>query len=255
MKRKLLTFITLAALSIPASAYKPLLVEGRTWIYTQYNNSPDIITYVRSIEGDTIIEGKCYQRLIEPESKKVIAYMREEGEKVFKLRVDNEGATDFDNETLLYDFGTPVGSTFTIQAISELDRGLDDYELTVLKSETKNFSNNTYVVKTVARSYDYREERYGYPIEFAESLGCLEFGTLETIYLDPYPARQVYFPFLLTVKEKDGTVLYDYYQLGVDEINSSRVDDGRMYDLSGREIREPQRGTVYIQGGRKMVKR
>ena len=61
---------------------------------------------------------------------------------------------------------------------------------------------------------------------------------------------------MYTVKDKDGTLLYDYQKYN--GIESNIVDnnsDGRMYDLMGREIREPQRGTVYIQDGRKKVQR
>lgn len=44
-------------------------------------------------------------------------------------------------------------------------------------------------------------------------------------------------------------------QAGISEIETARSTDGRMYDLMGREIRNPAPGTIYIQGGRKLIAR
>ncbi len=246
----------IAGLAASVSAYEPMLVEGRTWTYVQHSHAPGLVEYVRCIEGDTVVDGKTYRRLVDAENGAVKAYMREEAEKVYRLKFNEDGTTDFGNETLLYDFSIPVDSTFTIQGISEYDGGLGDYQLTVLKSETKVVSDCASIVKTVARIYDFGAGNYGVPLTFVERLGCLDHATLETIYIDPYPTGQVYFPYLYTVKDKDGTLLYDYQKYN--GIESNIVDnnsDGRMYDLMGREIREPQRGTVYIQDGRKKVQR
>ena len=50
------------------------------------------------------------------------------------------------------------------------------------------------------------------------------------------------------------TSVFENEKSGVETITTNLPADGRMYDLMGREIREPQRGTVYIQDGRKKVK-
>ena len=43
---------------------------------------------------------------------------------------------------------------------------------------------------------------------------------------------------------------------GIGNINAEEPEhDTRMYDLMGREIRNPQRGTIYIQDGEKRIAR
>ena len=43
---------------------------------------------------------------------------------------------------------------------------------------------------------------------------------------------------------------------GIGNINAEEPEhDTRMYDLMGREIRNPQRGAIYIQDGEKRIAR
>lgn len=57
------------------------------------------------------------------------------------------------------------------------------------------------------------------------------------------------------------TVLYTRAQLenlfsGIEEISTDEPEnDNRMYDLMGSEIRNPQRGAIYIQNSRKLIAR
>ena len=48
-------------------------------------------------------------------------------------------------------------------------------------------------------------------------------------------------------------------EIEADNVNDVNIDnnrhDTRMYDLMGREIRNPQRGTIYIQDGEKRIAR
>ena len=69
---------------------------------------------------------------------------------------------------------------------------------------------------------------------------------------------------LATLKEVldgDGNVIFRYEDFGpTDAVEGIEDDcapenDTRMFDLFGREIRDPQPGTIYVQGGRKFVAR
>lgn len=53
----------------------------------------------------------------------------------------------------------------------------------------------------------------------------------------------------------DGNLLcLGSHAVGVDAIEDTRLEKaGRMYDLNGREIHGPERGTIYIQDGKKRV--
>ena len=35
--------------------------------------------------------------------------------------------------------------------------------------------------------------------------------------------------------------------------DEKQADDGRIYDLQGRAVTHPQKGAIYIRGGRKVV--
>ena len=66
-------------------------------------------------------------------------------------------------------------------------------------------------------------------------------------------------PVLTEVRDIEGNVIFKHEDFGsdagVEEILTDNAisKDARMYDLNGREIRNPEPGTVYIQGGRKHV--
>ena len=42
---------------------------------------------------------------------------------------------------------------------------------------------------------------------------------------------------------------------GIESIGADAKTPGKLYDLMGREIRNPQRGTIYIQDGEKHIAR
>lgn len=58
--------------------------------------------------------------------------------------------------------------------------------------------------------------------------------------------------------DTQGNVLFDIKWLpqnSIPEIYSDGVSSRTKYDLMGREIRSPQRGTIYIQDGEKRIAR
>ena len=87
-------------------------------------------------------------------------------------------------------------------------------------------------------------------------MGMVDCGTFADFDIDLRSDNGLQPTRLMRVTDADGTVLYYNQSLdnvGVDAINADPRPDARMYDLNGREIRNPEPGTVYIQGGRKRV--
>lgn len=95
--RMMLTVILLAGFASQASAYKPMLREGKQWHYfipaggklVNGKMVPDFYPVVYTLDGDTVINGVTYMRLVEDEcypdlgsgtvsrTVRVVAYVRE----------------------------------------------------------------------------------------------------------------------------------------------------------------------------------
>ena len=95
-------------------SYTPLIKEGKIWCYTGSDRSaPYPQRAIERFRGDTIIGGVSYHKLYRTYSyalKEDVyrAAFREEGKKVYCVK---EGSTE---EVLAYDFGLPLGSSFTV---------------------------------------------------------------------------------------------------------------------------------------------
>lgn len=94
-----------------------------------------------------------------------------------------------------------------------------------------------------------------------EGIGITSMGTLPyNFHPDHIPEEGC--PRLLEYRDADGKVIHKFADFsevtgisGVAETEGDLSEDQRMFDLFGREIRDPQPGTVYVRGGRKFVAR
>lgn len=117
-------------LSIPASAYEPLLVEGRTWEYRHVGGFV-LDLYIHSIKAGIEVEkyGKKYFPILCAEAGDTLAFMREEPGKAYLLMERegniytwNESAQNYDlagsftpdQESPVYDFTKEVGDSITL---------------------------------------------------------------------------------------------------------------------------------------------
>lgn len=268
-------------LSIPASAYEPLLVEGRTW---EYRNVGGFVLdlYIHSIKAGIEVEkyGKKYFPILCAESGDTLAFMREEPGKAYLLMQRegdlftwDESVGDYtptgsftpDQESLVYDFTKEVGDSITLMNYPwyyNTDNNIFDGTFKADLELTNKYTDTYFGVERIYQEWT-RMFNGNNPVKHIEGIGILEYNLLpfyiSSNWFMTTSKRRCKHCFgkvvdLNRVYEKDGTVIYDSFS-DVPIVERERVDDGRMYDLSGREIREPQRGTVYIQGGRKMVKR
>ena len=215
------------------------------------------------------------------EPNEVIALMREENKKVYICVADCPDASGIysryfdgvvDEETngateiLLYDFSLPVGAEFNCgigllncnKSKADLDPAmLVPAECTMGKtgsSEVGGKATPTYIYTVgclEGRDFDYNAD-----IEVVEGIGPA--WAMWNPKIQDMPSTTIYYENLNGVYDAEGKPIYgEFYVTKPSGVDSIAVldSDGRMYDLMGREIREPQRGTVYIQDGRKKVQR
>ncbi len=228
---------------------EPMLVEGRKWEYRHsgmfgYHNYIETMT----LKGDSTINGTAYRVLKSDLDRKFL--VREDHNRVF--RHNPEDGT----ETLLYDFNMLPGDSFGYSGhYGQMDAGI--------------------TVEKIVWEPDYRTDRclliQDWNVEIRDEhgntagnekfkvispLGMVDCGTFADFETGPWPTNGLQPTSLMRVTDADGTVLYYNQSLdnvGVDAINADPRLDSRIYDLNGREIRNPEPGTVYIQGGRKRV--
>lgn len=110
MKQGIVLFCTLS-ITLCAFAYRPMLTEGNKWNVVNFNADANpaqamVSTHVQKIEGDSLVEGVKYKKLLYSTDQGVAkwtveALLREEGEKVWAM-VDGK-------EYLMYDFSAKKG--------------------------------------------------------------------------------------------------------------------------------------------------
>ena len=102
-------FTTLTVMLAPLWAmaqadYAPLLEEGKTWHYTDYNwATGKTYTFTEKLSGDSIVNGVTYMKYVSHDQSAPDVLLREDGGKVYKYDSQKQA------ETLLYDFTMSVG--------------------------------------------------------------------------------------------------------------------------------------------------
>ena len=208
---------------------KKMLADGREW---QYVSADSVITM--RIDGTTTVDGKVYHILRTSDVPDETTLLRENRGRVYRL--------DSDGETKMYDFSLSIGFFFRSKGV---DADNENTKVSVVIKESGESANEN--MDGIVQKWEIYLHEYTI-IQACERLGILYGGTLRD---GPIAGSGIV---LSKVKDADGTILYDK-NMGVSAVKTEQTGDGRMYDLMGREIREPQRGTVYIQDGRKKVQR
>ena len=256
----------------PTLTREPLVREGVTWNHavSHINASVYDTSEFYSLYFDSPVEmyGKTYHPLKNHNSETdVYAYMRQEGNKVYLLvdggytqSLEGDGVMyEVGEEVLLYDFDAKEGDEYWSPSIGEefswpyVNPWLE--KVTVKKVDTV-------IVNGVLRK---RLQVEGTAtVSIIEGLGA-NIGYMHIPGFGPYCAC-IYRTEsnVKDVVDSDGNVIItfeDYtapaYDAGVPEVGFDTgltpAKDNKMYDLNGREIRNPLPGTVYIQNGEKHV--
>ena len=273
MKELKLLLLFFSAIIVGSSLYamaeetdSPRMVKsGNKWTYGTYYVTPDSAgTYLTETVTmsfkDTVEHNKKAYRILRTEAGDSLASMREDSGKVYLFVNDAKNIPDFkenfgedayyNEEILLYNFKAEEGFTLYYPYF----RG--DYNTKIEFSWAVDAEIEK--VDTIkVNSIKYIRQDLGYMLN-VEAVGpyssyiYIPFRDLPTGY---------YFNLILLEEFEDEHGKFtrkDFKRpgLGVEEIVMSENGNGkdsRKYDLFGRQIENPARGTIYIQGGRKFV--
>ncbi len=239
----------------------PMIREGQVWEYHLSGGKADVGNVERLLrfgfKGTVERNGTEYHRLIDLDTEETVALMREEYRQVYILLPEDKDSGEKEREALLYDFGYRMLSG--VESVAFRGHDWDN-----------PFGNPYMHVQSASHLYGMPSDNgtrirwvfvhYGpeAPYSAIEGIGSIWGGTLfapvadKTEYTDSAP-RIVF----NNLYDSEGNVLFpgaDKKVAGMETVSGDdRANDSRIYDLNGREIRNPEPGTVYIQGGRKHV--
>lgn len=263
-------------LSIEVTEHKPMLVEGRTWWYTQdhycYGSTGLKSENGISVGEEVEINGQTWHKInvISTENSKwdaasydntprTITYMREEDGEIYTAYFDGTdevyksesihfhlGFGRFSEKPLLTYQYSNIGDSFKVSD--------DDYDGIVTIDNISSLTNSGYDYTLYEGKLDNR-----FDILIAEGLGRVNEG----FFFDPYCEyftlsyeNQYNFPQLRYVTDPDGTIIYEgiggyklWEQSGVDNV-VVEDDSCRWYNLQGFEIAEPTIPGIYIRSSR-----
>ncbi len=224
--------------------YHLMLKEGKTWNYTyvHYDDIDEPPYHVEStwnmayvLRGDTVIGGERAMKMYR-DSKGVTTYIGawvEDGMRVYVVPAAKEV------KQLKYDFTIPVGHERYIEddpyCLMYLNK-VDTIELNGIMFNRFNFN-----------LYDDGIEAY----DWIEGIG----GFDGILHPDPYTMRTCVCDYAKFVScYEDGKQIYPEVELAdsIGRVTTPSMGNA-IYDLQGRRVNTPQRGGLYIQGGKKFI--
>ncbi|MBD5291198.1 MAG: hypothetical protein HDS24_03885 [Bacteroides sp.] len=163
-----------------------------------------------------------------------------------QLTGDDDPPSTFDWEMPLYDYSLKPGDQWKM-----LDGiiGLEDYTVLSCGEEIIDASPS----RTITLSHY---------IKFIEGIGITTLGCYNYLVTDiPFGFDKYSSPFIIeflelySVTNSAGETIFGYPVVsgGIDTLSEKLQTQEKTYDLFGREVRDPQPGTVYIRGGKKFV--
>ncbi len=275
-----MVMLTMAVLSsVSGYAYEPLVQESLVWNTShkehEDNGRPYDVFDSWYFDAPVEMYGRTYHLFKHKDH--IFGYMRQEGDKVYLL-VDGENISDIwyynendslvemstGNEALIYDFGAKAGDkylTVSMDGYGGFYANPEMVEVYVVKTDTVMINGHERRRQYLSPFGDWPETQYIAVEGIGINIGAVhlpQYGLLPS--LDP--SIRVYH--FASMTDSEGNMLFtgaDFnapaYDAGVPEVGFDTgltpAKDNKMYDLNGREIRNPLPGTVYIQNGEKHV--
>ena len=194
MKYLYLLFFFIIINQAYAQKYKPLVEEGKYWIYNHHAYSECLQLWqigieIRYFSGDTTIDGRSYKKLVsssvplsvppyEITSKRSLCYMREDTmqRKVFMVNYDENVFPCADGkEVCIWDFGLNVGDTIkncTYDILYPLDFGeLTHNVIDTIINLPSVYGFDQKHFYTIGVSPGQCNDPWIYPISYAEGFG------------------------------------------------------------------------------------
>jgi hypothetical protein len=248
---KKLVFILFILLSIQASgqeAYKPLLVDGKTWTYSEGNFFAGYRTFNHIVDGDTLIDSKTWKK-VDIESpvgseRRFEKAMREEGKKVYeRLRIQEPGGGY--REVLFADFDAVVGSQYVE------DEGMYTEVTATTSIDLEGITRHQIILEQHEDGYPYSS--YDDPTSYwTEGIGgdCGIYQAVQWLGTTGNRCTLLYC-------YEDGKCIYRHPEaVGIEHLPSTiSTSSSHFFDLQGRQLQDKPEHGVYIRDGKKYVVR
>ena len=233
------------------SSSRPFLEEGKIWKYefwdVSYIDDIDMFNGILSlvIRGDTIINNRnCFKSYLTMRGKsEYFVALYEEGGKVYFY---DDGSV---SPSLLYDFGISIEDSVYCNDLDEYIYCLDIDTIDVcgeLYARYHFYNDFSNVFVGNERIYGY--EFFTYWID--------GIGGVRWPFKKPFYGKAMTEFKSCTLDDRMLFTQEDFYQIAniKSAITESPSDNRQeIYDLQGRRVQTPQRGGLYIQGGRKFI--
>ena len=218
-------------------------------------------------DGTKELDGKIYS-VFRDCFNQPAAYLREEGKKIYRhndesIQIINPSLQD--SEFLLYDFGAQSGDTLSVYGFSFGSMMFYKVQIEVLACDTIEIEAKN---GTKLQRIRHKAKWDGADLELTviEGMGfdrgLLHYPQWHVAVISDATSLYTYSPEKVdwyTNHASGEFFLKDFYKeavnAGVSTTESDNNPDSPVYDLMGREIKDPAPGTVYIQGGRKLIAR
>lgn len=254
--------------------HKSMLVEGRTWWYYidhYLYKENDSAEFGFSIGEEVEIDGVKWHKIeivaekdykdgacTYVETPVTVAYMCEEGDKVYTAYFDGVESSKFLTGLTLYFEGEAhtelifeyknIGDTFIVGSD---DTPYSDYEVLTIHNITQvSNSGNEY---TLYDCWDTAPDRWP-GMQFIEGLGSISNLFFEPLRRDITSYMKYNSPQLRYVTAPDGTIIYEgiggykqWEESSVGNITVEGYGDARWYNLQGVEIESPSAPGIYIR--------
>lgn len=239
-----------------AQSYRPMLVKGMKWVYdyhhfveTEYVESVPVAydEEIRSmsfqLEGDTLINGKTYEKvycLDSDDKKSYYNAVREEGKTVFVVR-----KTEQDERVLM---------SFDPEVIANTDEYRYEY-----KDGITEKTDEVIVNENLYQRHRYSSNK-GFELTAVEGVGFMYNGLIIGMSISRPTCICDFLEFTGLFDEK-GELLFsnsDFSKEGVSTgLRSVGIQNSRslhsIFDLQGRRVKHTPQEGIYIQEGKKKV--
>lgn len=213
------------------------IIDGRAWNFAvkMYGDNETLYTYTVRVCGDTIVKGKVCKKLVRTDSEsgsniqKIYTYnVFEEDSKIFETNTTEEPWLRLDYDLHVGDKVSPLLKVESVDSI-EID-GIRRKRITLACSESCRDDNyQGYIVEGLGMSTSKYYGEY-FTSFYAELISVYDNG--KCIFKSDDFSKPSTSVNRLPIRAKEASTLYD---------------------LSGRRVLIPQKGSIYIKGNKKVA--
>ena len=267
MKTEFLYIFAIVAIALGKSImafgqdeFMPILSEGKKWrVSAQYLQSEAPIFYLFSVEKDTVINEKPVKKIIciaedeteDYESQSFYAMEREGVLTGFYLSPDHSGnLTDFIwYEEPVLDMTMDKGAVFSGLTVEKVDY--------ITVHEVKRLRDTFVIDDSMNIGPVYWVEGIGASNSFGWMFRWIPKPTGSNV-MNSYSVNSAYLITVEQVFEGENIIFTkDDFRVdtGIQDLGVNQYLDKAKFDIYGRSVQKPAKGSIFIQNGQKMIQR